>query len=517
LNSSLHNPKKKRNFSKNVIANLIGRIWSMISVYIFIPLYILFLGQEAYGLVTFFATLQTVMGLLGLGLSKTLRREFAAGVETDENKLRKYKMMRSVELVYLGIALLIIGICYIGAEFIAGSWLNIESLDYEKVVLTLRLMGISIGLQVLTSMYLGCIFGLERQVLANLYQIIWAVAKNLGVILVLWIISGDISLFYIWHVFVDFCYLIALRFTVIRLLKCNLRLEWKFSDFSNLLKLWKYTTGLIFISIVYVLNTQIDKAIISKYLSLKELGAYNIAFSLGNLTSIFATAIATAAFSRFTNYFTTNKLDKQKSSFLFYNKISGLTVITVGAFISVFSYEILLLWTANKEIANLASTPAFYVIVGCLFLSLQIVPYEFMLSRGNTKVNNIIGLCSIPFILIGTPLFVENMGILGAGIAWCINMALSTIGYLGYIHKKFIGSGTLRWLFFDVIIPFIIAFGAAFISKQIAYSLSTNLTILFLFAMFSGGITLIILFVLLDRGFVKITWLYLINYMGRGR
>ena len=102
-----------KSVSKNSIANLVSRIWSMISVFLFIPMYISILGEEAYGLVSFFATIQFVMNLLGLGLSSTLRREFATGNNDDKNKVYKYKLLRSVELIYSLIAISIIMVCFL--------------------------------------------------------------------------------------------------------------------------------------------------------------------------------------------------------------------------------------------------------------------------------------------------------------------------------------------------------------------------------------------------------------------
>ncbi|MDE2060547.1 MAG: hypothetical protein KGL31_00010 [candidate division NC10 bacterium] len=43
---------------RNIIANTLGRGWSMLMGLVFVPLYIKFLGMEAYGLIGFFATLQ---------------------------------------------------------------------------------------------------------------------------------------------------------------------------------------------------------------------------------------------------------------------------------------------------------------------------------------------------------------------------------------------------------------------------------------------------------------------------
>ena len=56
--------------------------------FIFIPIYISYLGIESYGLIGLFIILQGLLSLLDMGLSPTLNREmarFRAGVHTPES------------------------------------------------------------------------------------------------------------------------------------------------------------------------------------------------------------------------------------------------------------------------------------------------------------------------------------------------------------------------------------------------------------------------------------------------
>ncbi|MEN8215666.1 MAG: hypothetical protein ABFS56_04685 [Pseudomonadota bacterium] len=63
----------------NIIANFAGKAWTVLMSLAFVPLYIKFIGVEAYGLIGFFVTLQAVFGLLDLGLSTTLFRPSGTG------------------------------------------------------------------------------------------------------------------------------------------------------------------------------------------------------------------------------------------------------------------------------------------------------------------------------------------------------------------------------------------------------------------------------------------------------
>ena len=59
---------------KNIVANLVGKIWGAAIAILLIPQYIKYLGIESYGLVGFYGTLIGSMAVLDLGLSITLNR-----------------------------------------------------------------------------------------------------------------------------------------------------------------------------------------------------------------------------------------------------------------------------------------------------------------------------------------------------------------------------------------------------------------------------------------------------------
>src|SRR4051812_47258251 len=62
---------------RNVLANLVAGGWMGLLGLAMLPVYMHYLGVEAYGLIGFFATLQAWFLMLDLGLSPTLNREMA--------------------------------------------------------------------------------------------------------------------------------------------------------------------------------------------------------------------------------------------------------------------------------------------------------------------------------------------------------------------------------------------------------------------------------------------------------
>ena len=61
----------------NILANLAGQGWSALLQLLLLPLYLHFLGVEAYGIVSLYVVLITSVQIFDLGLAQTLNRELA--------------------------------------------------------------------------------------------------------------------------------------------------------------------------------------------------------------------------------------------------------------------------------------------------------------------------------------------------------------------------------------------------------------------------------------------------------
>ena len=90
---------------RNILANYASQIYVTLIGIVMVPLYIKYMGAEAYGLVGFFAMLQAWFNLLDMGLTPTMARETARfhGGATDALSYRR--LVRALEGVFLTIAL----------------------------------------------------------------------------------------------------------------------------------------------------------------------------------------------------------------------------------------------------------------------------------------------------------------------------------------------------------------------------------------------------------------------------
>ena len=100
-------------FKLDLAANFAGVGSSALLQFACVPLYLKFLGIEAFGLIGFYLMLQAVLQVLDLGLSPTMNREMARYSVQPEKAAEARDLVRTLEAGYwlIGIA---IGVSHIG-------------------------------------------------------------------------------------------------------------------------------------------------------------------------------------------------------------------------------------------------------------------------------------------------------------------------------------------------------------------------------------------------------------------
>jgi len=116
---------------RNIVANFAGNIWQAFMALAFIPLYIKFMGIESYGLIGVFAMIQAMFGVLDMGLSTTLNREMASLSALPDRGQEMRNTVRTLEVIYWGVALLVGMVVVAISPGVARHWLNAGALPLK--------------------------------------------------------------------------------------------------------------------------------------------------------------------------------------------------------------------------------------------------------------------------------------------------------------------------------------------------------------------------------------------------
>ena len=82
---------------RNIVANIAGRGWAALLSLAVFPVYIHFLGIEAFGLIGFFLSVTSILSLLDLGLGTALNRQFAQYSMQSGKAQEMHDLLRTLE------------------------------------------------------------------------------------------------------------------------------------------------------------------------------------------------------------------------------------------------------------------------------------------------------------------------------------------------------------------------------------------------------------------------------------
>ena len=194
------------------MANYASQIYVTLAGILLVPVYLRYMGAEAYGLVGFFAMVQIWFGLLDMGLTLTLVRETARLQGKAVDALTYCHLVRALELIFLGVGIVGGALLFFSAARIATSWLTVQHLDLATVVGALQLMSIAIAMRWMSGLYRGIVSGVEDFVWLSGFNAVIASCRFIGVIPLLMWLDGSPLVFFGYQCAIGLVELIGLIF-----------------------------------------------------------------------------------------------------------------------------------------------------------------------------------------------------------------------------------------------------------------------------------------------------------------
>jgi O-antigen/teichoic acid export membrane protein len=469
---------------KNLLANFVGKFWNILAVYAFTPIYIKLLGIENFGLISFYTIILSFVSLMDVGLSATLSREFAKS-SSENSREDKLITLKTLETVYFFVSIIFVILFVSFSDLIATNWLNVKTVSTQKAEVCIRYMGIMAAAQILINFYIGGFIGIEKQVKANLILVALGIFRSAVVILILLQWGRDIESFFLWQMFVTILFVFIFRFILISTITNNYFLPSTILFNKEKIKsVGSFAGGMFLIGIVASINTQIDKLIISKVMSIQDLGYYTLATTLSQVLLAIAGPFSTVFLPRFTNLYAINNKDLAENQFHIFLKLMSSILAPFSLALILFAMPILILWTQNPILGEKCVHFIPFTIIGTFALVSQIPSFCVILANGHTKLNNIVGICSIFFTIPAYYYGIKHFGAIAAAICWCVTQLIITIIFNYFVNKKyFVGEAMWRWFLKDVILPAGVAFAIMFPFYFLyqLYSPSSYVTIFWIF------------------------------------
>lgn len=428
----------------NIFSNLLGQGWVALIQLIALPLYIKLLGIEAYGLIAFYVTLQATIQAFDFGLGQTLNRELARLSEAPGEARRAHDTVRTIELSFLGIVVVIGAALYFLAPILSARVIKTDGLHINTVTYAVQLMVVLLPIQWAAGICQSGLMGLEKQVLVNGLRVAFATINTCVALLLLHFVSATLATFFWWQIAAAGIYLLTVSLVLHRSLPEAPNAQPAFR-MDILRELRGFAAGMGALSIAGIVFAYLDRWILINLADLKTFGYYSVAVVVANSLYYVITPIFNGMFPRFTILIAQGQHEALSRLYALGTQFMVGLVLPVAIVVSLFSHEILLLWTRNPDLAGQAAPIASILVFGTALNGLMNLPFAIQLASGwmRMALTLVAGLIVV-FVPTSITLTVYLGGI-GCALAWFLLNALYLLSGTYMTHSKLSVGSTQNW------------------------------------------------------------------------
>ena len=415
-----------------------------------LPQYVSYMGAEAFGLVGFFTMLQMWFQLLDMGMTPTLARETARfrGGAIDANSLRR--LMRSLEGIFCAAGLIGASVLMVNSHSLAGSWLNVQKLSLAEVEHALMLMAVIVALRWISGLYRGAIGAFERQVWLGGFNVVIASVRFILVIPFFIYVGTSPTEFFAFQLgvaIVELGILVLKTYRSVPPLNDKTGIKWEWEPVRAVLG---FAVSVALTNWVWVLLTQTDKLVLSKYLPLADYGYFTLGVLVASAVTLAAGPVSVALVPRLTRLAAAGNDTGLVE--LYRNATQMVAVIAVPAalVLAIFSEQVLWVWTGNAELSRQAAPVLRLYAIGNCVLAIGSFPYYLQVAKGDLKLHLLGSLVFLLLLIPGLLWATLRYGATGAGYAWIAANTMYFFMWVPLVHRRFLRGLHLDWMTRDV-------------------------------------------------------------------
>lgn len=437
--------------NKNIAANYVSQLYVTLIGILILPLYVKFMGAEAYGLIGFFTMLQSWFMLLDMGLTPTISRETARYKAGALEPIYFLRLFRALSVIFLFVAFVGAGGLLLSSNEIAGYWLNVNNLSANEVGSSLKIIAVLVALRWCGGLYRGVITGAEQFFWLSIFNICIATLRFVAVFISMSFYGYSIEVFFYHQLAVAVLEVSGLFYACSKVLpKAKSFPEavgWSFKPVKNILK---FSLSIAFTASVWVMVTQTDKMVLSGILPLDEYGYFSMAVLMASGIMVISGPISNALMPRLAKL---NASSKYEEMIDLYRKSTRMVAGVAGVVVIVFAScadQIVYVWTGNAEYSDSVAPVLRLYSLGNGFLVLSAFSYYLQYAKGNLRYhligNGVLLVFLIPLVVVAS----IKYGGIGAGYVWLGLNLVFFVCWVGYIHKKIVPGLHMTWLTDDI-------------------------------------------------------------------
>ncbi len=438
-------------YKRNLLANYVGTACAASLGLLFVPVYISYLGLEAYGLIGTFVILQTVVGLVETVLSTVLIRElgrYRSGCATTrEASALCWSLFWGQAGLFLILASLLVSLSpLIARAYAAGSPWNADELTVPVVTL-----GLSSLLRLFESYYRGILTGFELQVRMNVILCSTALIRSAGGAGVL--VFGDATLvgFCCWQLLITCLSLIAYgaacrnttpRSSVVR------------GDVKGCFRShWRFGSGVLVLSSSTSLMAITGQSVLVAVLSLEQYGVFSMASSISGVFGLISNPTGQALYARVASLVGGGGRLAIIGTIRSTTQVLAVLVGSVGATFALLPERLIMAWTGRPALARETASIVGLLCIAAAANAFTVVPYRLRLAIGSTRFWIVANTMAAAVSVSGYLIAGSSFGLWGiATVAIVVNVTLVAI-ICPISLSPTLGNQSWGWLLSDILVP----------------------------------------------------------------
>lgn len=407
---------KSKSLIKNTTIYALGDIIPRLIVFISLPILTKYLSPSDYGIVNYVNTLNTF--LLALGFL-SINTYFLVFYYRCEDSLAQKKLLGNLfSFVILFNLLLVIILLLFGKYFF--NFLGSKIDFYPYIIIAILTNFCNIFFVLPAALYRL----LEKPLPITILNICnGVITLLLTLVLVIYFHYTALGVLYA-NLIVNFIFVFVFLYKVRNFIIWNL-------NFKQIKVVLAFTLPLLPGAIAYYLTSISDRILITKYLTLNDLGIYSMAATIALILNIFSSgaykAFEPLIFKNWGNENFIKIFENIRNAFVY--------VLLIGVLcLSVFAKEFFQIMTAVKFHQAYWYVPM--IIVGVYSSSLSMLYGTIITARGKTKINSLISIVGASISITLNVLFLPRFGLITAAIVSSLAMTVMLSIFMWYSKIK---------------------------------------------------------------------------------
>lgn len=429
-----------------------AKAWAGILMLAAVPIYIRYLGVDAFGVVGLFTTAAAMLSVLDLGMPAWLTREFAGAAENQKSS-RLVILAHSMDWLA---ALAVLVVVAAGALFVH----NNPPVIQGQPQLASTLLGVlALAVQWPGNLYAGMLAGQQRHTTAALVAACSATLRVGLTVGGLWL-APSLMVFFGVQAAVSILQTLILR----KLANRDLPHPGLLSrpDTTWIGHASGFASAMTLMGVLSLTLSQIDKVLVGHIVPLPEFGIYMLGWTLAGGLSLLAVApMASVALAWLSNsVIRTSEAETWRT----YQQLTAWMVTLIvppAAVIALAPSTILGLWGMPAEVTSSAARLLPWLIAGTAINGIMTIPYTLQIAHGwvqlPLKMNALALIALLPVLAWGT----TTHGVQGAAFGWLVTNGVFALIWPGLMHRRLLPGRLTSWLKASVALPSVAGVGAA--------------------------------------------------------